>query len=350
MLIQEFIQTGESAWAEFEALIEKARKRSLKGLSAIELDRLAWLYRSVTNDLAKARALFPGTDLEERLNTLAGHGYTFIYGRRTRDGSRAGTFLTRDFPACARRNFVFIAVSAAILILFSAAGLFVHKIDPRLPTTVIPEKMMDNFKSELQTKGRVDRDIKFEDRSVFSSLLIVNNIKVSFAAFALGVFFGIGTIYILAMNGLMIGALGIVFAQRHSLLNYLAFILPHGVVEIAAIVVSGAAGLMLGYSLLNPGEHTRPESVRRAAGEAVELMLGVAAMLALAGFIEAFITPIMWFPDAAKVAFSAVLFVLMILYFMRAGLRAADRPVRRRGSIRKIARTSARDISLPKQR
>lgn len=323
MHLADFVNSRKQNWEEFRALLHRAGGAGISRISTDEIDRFVWLYRGITNDLAKARAVFPGTNVEEDLNALAAQGYSLLYSNSHTRRTRIYEFLLYSFPRAVRRNWRFMAASFAILFVFSFTGLFLERIDPRLPGAVVPDRMMNHFRTELEERGRVDRDISFDRRSVFSSMLIANNVRVSFAAFALGVTFGAGTVYILAVNGLMLGCLGNIFAGQGSTVNYLAFIMPHGVVELTAIVISGGAGLMLGYALLNPGGRTRGEALKQSAGEAVELVAGIAAMLVFAGFIEAFITPIMWIPDEIKLVFSAALFAVTILYLAKAGKRTA---------------------------
>lgn len=318
MHIREFVQKNNGRWQEYNSLLVRARNP--ENMTAGEIDRFMWLYRSMTNDLARARSIFPGSEIERELNDYVSQGYDFIYnGQEKRDNlpAKIAEFFVYSFPQNVRKNYRFVLVSFMLTVIFTVAGMFLDRIDARLPYAIVPHNLMKQFEREIKERGRVERDINFEDRSIFSSFLIRNNITVSFNAFALGVSFGLGTIYILALNGLVLGCLGVMFYQNGQTLNYLAFIMPHGVVELTAIIISGGAGLMIGYSLLNPGERTRLESFKHGAGEAVEMIFGVCAMLVVAGLIEAFFTPIKTIPDLWKLVFSGVLFALMVLYFAR---------------------------------
>jgi uncharacterized membrane protein SpoIIM required for sporulation len=319
MKIHEFVRRRHGAWEEFRRLSVQASGAGLKKMPPADLDRLIWLYREITNDLAAARARWPDSDTARDLNDLVLRGHSVLYHHRAPGAVRAGRFLTRTFPRAVRRQRPFVLTAVFVLLFFTVIGSFAHRIDERLPAAVVPRQFLDHFRTELKERNRVDRDIAVDDRSIFSSQLITHNIQVSFGAFALGVVWGIGTLYILAVNGLMMGCIGALFAQHGQLLNYLAFILPHGVVEISAIALAGAAGLRVGYGMLNPGELTFAESVIHAAGEAMELIMGAAAMLFIAGLLEAFFTPVLWIPDGVKVIFAMVLFALLIVFFVVMG-------------------------------
>jgi len=325
MQIREFVQKNSPKWEEYRQLLTRASGVGLRRMSPGEIDRLVWLYRSVTGDLAKARSLWPDTAIERDLNSLASQGYSIIYQHGGTGPTRFIEFITDGFPRAVRRNFRFIMASLLISVVFTVAGTFAHRIDERLPATIIPGRMLEHFQQELEENGRVDRDISFQDRSMFSSFLITNNIRVSFNAFATGILFGIGTIYILALNGMVLGCIGLEFHAHGQLLNFLAFVMPHGVIELCAIIISGAAGLRLGYALLNPGEATRGESLKNGAAEAIELIFGVVVMLVIAGIIEGFFTPIKWIPDWTKLVFSGLLFSLLLIYLSR-GFRNENEP------------------------
>lgn len=312
MDIRQFVQKREKRWAEYRSLTAKAAGGGLKKMPPEEIDRLVWLYRAAAGDLARARTLYPGTDVERDLNAMTQSGYGLIYGGKPVE--KAEPFFTRRYPALVRRNIVFVLVSLAIFAAFATTGFFIDKLDPRLRGAVIPARVQDEFESQIEKKGRVDRDIPLGAMSVFSSQLISNNVRVSFLVFALGCTFGVGTVYVMAVNGLVLGALGRTFFERGLMENYFAFIMPHGAIELTAIIIAGAAGLRIGWAMLNPGELPFAASLRRGAAEAVELIFGVVVMLVIAGLIEAYFTPIQSIPDKAKVAFSFIAFLAALAY------------------------------------
>ncbi|RYG59122.1 stage II sporulation protein M [bacterium] len=148
-----------------------------------------------------------------------------------------------------------------------------------------------------------------------STEIMTNNVRVTIMAVGLGVTAGIGTGYVLIMNGLMLGGLAGV-ATNYSV-DYLfwSVILPHGILELTAICIAGGAGLVIARAIYAPGDLPRRDALRIAGGEAGQLLAGVAAMLVLAGFIEGFITPTT-LPPGVKIGFALLTGVFMSAYLM----------------------------------
>jgi uncharacterized membrane protein SpoIIM required for sporulation len=155
--------------------------------------------------------------------------------------------------------------------------------------------------------------------SVASSFIFTNNISVSLLAFALGITFGMGTAYVLLTNGLMLGCVFGLCSQYGMLPDLLGFITGHGVVEISVILIAGAAGLMLGTALLNPGDYTRRDSLSIRGAEGAKLTLGCAPFLVVVGLVEGFISPSMVIPSAMKIALGLFLGVGFYAWLFLAG-------------------------------
>jgi uncharacterized membrane protein SpoIIM required for sporulation len=151
-----------------------------------------------------------------------------------------------------------------------------------------------------------------------TSFYITNNVRVSFLAFALGALLGLGSVYILAMNGMIVGGVGAVIGLHGLSYNFWSFVASHGGIELGAILLAGAAGMRIGFSLLNPGMKTRRAALAEAGREAGLLMFGVIVMLGLAAVIEAWISPSS-LPNALKMTFGAVNLAALIAYFSLAG-------------------------------
>jgi uncharacterized membrane protein SpoIIM required for sporulation len=149
-----------------------------------------------------------------------------------------------------------------------------------------------------------------------SSFIMVNNILVSLKAAAFGITMGVGTVYVLIANGLMLGGLSGVATNYDVSLNYWAVILPHGIIELTAICFAGGAGFVLARAIYAPGDLPRRDSLKIAGGEAVRLMTGVALLLVIAGLIEGFITPLP-LPPLLKIAF-AMLTAIVLLFYLNA--------------------------------
>jgi uncharacterized membrane protein SpoIIM required for sporulation len=147
--------------------------------------------------------------------------------------------------------------------------------------------------------------------AIFSSFIMTNNIKVSFGAFALGGTAGIGTAALLFYNGILLGELGAIFARHDLTIPFWALILPHGVIELTAIAIAGAAGFLVAKALLAPGDRGRRAALAHEGREAVQLVAGCAALLVVAGLIEGFVTPQPWIPAEGKLAIGGLTAVFL---------------------------------------
>ncbi len=158
-------------------------------------------------------------------------------------------------------------------------------------------------------------------RPIASSLIMINNIQVSFFAFSTGILLGLGTIFVLVYNGFLLGAIAAGVTPTSAGLHFWAFVAPHGVIELPAIIISGAAGMLLGLALVDPGEHSRLDAIRLAGRQAAVMMLGVIAFLAAAGLVEGLFSPSLA-PPAVKFAAAAVLAVAFWSYLLLPGREA----------------------------
>ncbi len=158
-------------------------------------------------------------------------------------------------------------------------------------------------------------------RPVAASFIMMNNIQVSFLAFSAGILLGLGTVFVLLFNGFVLGAIAAGVSQTPAGVHFWAFVAPHGVLELPAIVMSGAAGMLLGFALVDPGEHSRLDALRLAGRQSAVIMLGVVVFLTVAGLVEGLFSPLVTAP-AVKFAAAAVLASGLIAYVMLPGRRA----------------------------
>ena len=321
MNINEFVHRRRAAWERYRTLLELIESRNYRALTPDEIEEFAMLYRGLSADLAAARTHFPDADLTHEINGLVSRGYSYLYTAGPNSFTRLVRFFTHGYPEHVMKHARVITFSTALFLFFTFVGFVAQGFDHRIAEYMVERPVIEQFEQTIGEQGYADRDIPFSARSMFSSYLMTNNIRVSFIAFAGGILFGLLTLFIVIKNAMVLGVLGRLFADHGLTINFMAFILPHGVIELSAIMISAAAGLMLGYSLINPGDMPRGRSLRRAAMEAIKLMFGVVPMLVIAGFIEAYITPIQWIPDPVKVLISAVILAAFLLYLMSPLLR-----------------------------
>lgn len=309
-----------ATWDEYRSLLDRARRRGLGRLPDAEVSRFAALYRQVAADLARARTYGASPALVYTLGRLVGAGHNLLYRPSRRSWTRLKRWFTHGFPALIRRRRRPIALAAAVffgpavLIAVLAAG------DPELARELLPAEMIARAErgAELEAAGRGYVEVPEIFMPLTASSIIANNVQVTFVAFAGGVLAGLGTLAILLLNGVFLGAVAGLFASHGLNLHLWSFVLPHGVIELTAITIAGGAGLWLGSALVLPGRSTRGDALVARGREAISLIAGTAMLLVMAGLIEGFISPAR-IPRTAKLGIAAVFAMLLVLYLLRAG-------------------------------
>lgn len=276
----------EHAWAELDALVVAAKRRPEK-LGAERILRLGELYRSAAGDLAHARRGLKGEPVVARLESLVGRARTVVYDTEARRESIASFFATGYWQRV-RSSRGPMLLSA--LLLFGAGLLsFIWAMnDPGAALGVVPEAFR-GIEDGSRTAGSAG--LTSGESSAFASEIMTNNIRVTFLAFAGGLSFGVGTAATLLFNGVLLGAVAGLATGAGRGEAFVTLVVAHGVLELSCIVVAGAAGLRVGKALVSPGRKRRVTAVVNEARHSVELILGTAPWLVLAGLVEGFITP-----------------------------------------------------------
>lgn len=325
MLAEDFVANKRIAWQRLTALLDRART-GLAGLSAEELQELGRLYRQATSDLAVARRDFPRHPVHEYLNGLVARGHGEVYRSKSARGSQFRRFFSHELPHTFRETWPY-TLAAFLMFLLPALGAFVLTYqDPTLTTTFFPGA--EDLLSDIQAGREWWQSINEEGRSASAALLMTNNIRVAFLAFAGGVLLGIFSLFVLAQNGMLLGVIAGA-AQRYDFADNLwGFVVAHGVVELSVIFIAGGAGLQLGWAMLRPGLLTRRAALLVAARRAIRLLVGCALLLVVAGLIESFISP-SGLPIAVKIAVGLGSGALMYGYLCLSGRTRRTAAMRR---------------------
>lgn len=306
---------SQDRWLRLEELLRRPRRGRLR-LTPDEAAELARLYRLAASDLAVARRTQPDTGTARYLNDLVMRAHSRLYARQRAPLSGVWAFLGERFPALVREHRRLFALATALFFLGTIIGFVAVMWDPNLSEALVPESMREHLAHPLD--GELAPG---SESAALSTQIFLNNIQVGMLAFGLGLTFGLGTTYVLILNGLMLGALAAVYRQAAMDIPFWATILPHGVIELTAIFLSGAAGFILSGALIKPGNLPRRQALAKAAPAAVGLMLGTIPMYIVAGLIEGFITP-RGIPYGLKLGFAALTGVAMIPYLIRFGRRS----------------------------
>ena len=279
MRLDRFSDARSPDWHELELLVREAGRRPER-LGPDRILRLGALYRASAADLARLRRNAPRAAETARLEVLVGQARQAVYDVRTRRRSIVRFFVTDYWRLVAERR---KALLVAFVLLFGSAALAalwgIH--DPAAATGVVPQQ----FRSALQP-GHPWRDLSPSDQAAFTTEVFTNNIQVTLVAFAGGITGGIATAVALLYNGLQLGVIGGLMGQAGNGVGFVDLVTAHGVLELSCVLVGGAAGLSLGWSMISPGLRSRRASLQREAREALLLVLGTAPWLVVAGIVE----------------------------------------------------------------
>lgn len=286
----EFRREREATWVELEALVARCEAHGLRALTAGELSRLPVLYRATLSALSVARAISLDRNVVAYLESLAARAYVCVYGAKRPPFAAVGAFLGWRFPSMVRARRRHVALSAALLVLGVAAGLVLTLQDPARFYALVDEGYAQGRTPAATTEelreALYDHEHPADALSAFAMYLFTHNAKIGMLCAALGFAAGAPVVLLLFSNGLLLGAFAALYQQRSLGLEFWAWVLPHGVTELLAVVLCGAAGLSVGEALLYPGRHTRLHNLGRRGREAGVVVLGAVLMLLFAGLVE----------------------------------------------------------------
>ncbi|MGH9409886.1 MAG: stage II sporulation protein M [Vicinamibacterales bacterium] len=312
-----WVDRRKPSWNRLEVLIAASGARGVSILPHADLRELAVLYRQTAADLSVVRGDPASAPLARYLNGLVGRAHNLIYAGGTPRARGIWHFYARVFPRIFRQSFPYTLTAAALFVAGLIAGTMMAVTAPSLERVLLGGAMLDTIE-----RGQMWTHSLVAVKPVASSAIMTNNLTVSFGAFAGGLAAGLGTVYMMLLNGVLLGVVAVACARAGLALQLWSFIAPHGALELPAIMIAGGAGLMLAKGLLAPGTMTRMDGLRDAAATAVQLVLGVVPLLIIAGTIEGFVSP-SDIPIAAKFAIGAAAFVLLVSYVSLAA-RADD--------------------------
>ncbi len=301
-----WVEKRKAHWERLEELVRRS-KSGLSGLNHTELQELGLLYRQTASDLSVVVEDASSPHLAAYLNQLLGRSHNLIYMGHRPKASGIFTFYTETYPRVFRETLPLTLLAVAIFLVTAIAGWAVTMHDPGFASRLLGPQMMDTIdRREMWTHSVVTL------KPVAATAIATNNLTVAFSMFAMGITV-VGTIWLTALNGVMLGVVGAATWRAGMALSLWSFVAPHGVLELPAIFIAGGAGFELSRGLLFPGLLPRRESLVRAGGRATRLILGTLPLLLIAGTIEGFFSPTDA-PVAMKFSLAAVLFAALLTY------------------------------------
>jgi uncharacterized membrane protein SpoIIM required for sporulation len=313
MISTRWIEKRRPHWNRLEQLVNLSRRSGVSALTPTDLQELALLYRQIAADLASVREDSTSTNLAHYLNQLLGRAHNIIYMGRKTDNRNIFTFYRYTYPTIFRETFSNTLAAFLIFLCAAVAGCLLSINDPSFPRHILGPRMVQSIEQhKMWTESIVTI------KPVASSQILTNNLSVSILTYALGITAGIGTLWMMLLNGLMLGVVGTACWQGQMSLLLWSFVAGHGVLELPAIFIAGGAGFIIARGMLFPGALPRSESLVRAGKRSAQLFFGTIPLLLIAGLIEGFISP-SDVPISMKFALAAGLFTLLVLYLSFAG-------------------------------
>jgi len=318
MITARWLEKRKLHWERLESIVERSGLRGVSALSHQEVRELGLLYRQVAADLSTVREDPTSQRLATYLNQLLGRAHNLIYMGRRADPGGIVRFYASEFPRTFRATFSYSLAGFAIFLAGAVAGFLASLADPAFHRFFLGARMSDTIERRQMWTHSV-----LTIKPLASSAIMTNNLTVSFTAFALGISAGLGTIYMMLTNGLLLGVITAACWQAGMGLELGSFVAPHGVLELPAIFIAGGGGLLIARGLLFPGSLPRKDALVIYGAQGVRLALGIIPMLFVAGIVEAFVSPSPLMP-ALKFVFAAGLFGLFVLYVVRGGREESD--------------------------
>ncbi len=327
--LPKFLNQEKDGWKRLESTLDLLERQPLRRLTLPELTEFHELYQRASADLMKLAASTSEPDLRAYLENLVARAYGEIH--ETRRGNRRLRpfhWFTHTFPRTFRRHITAFWLALGLTLVGVAFGAAALQFDPEAKDVIVPfQALNESPKDRVHREETAARDRLAREKSTFAAELMTHNTQVAVFTMALGLTWGIGTAVSLFYNGVILGAVGLDYIRAGQTRFLLGWLLPHGVVEIPAILLAGQAGLLLAGALIGWGSRaTRRQRLRQISAALVTLSCGAGVLLIWAGSVEAFLSqyhePVI--PYALKILFGVAELIALTLFLARSGAGAAD--------------------------
>lgn len=325
--LQKFITEERPYWHELEDLLDRREAETLSRVNLEQLKRFHYLYQRASADLAKVMSLSTEADIRRYLEALVARSYSEVHEIRTKARRFAPIhWLFRTFPQTFRRHVRAFSLSLIVTLIGFLFGGLALSIDPDAKAILMPFPHLRGDPSERvaqEEKSLNSGEDRLEGaKTTFSAYLMTHNTRVSIFTFALGLTWGVGTLMMLFYNGFILGAVALDYILAGESVFLMGWLLPHGAIEIPAILLAGQAGFILAGALIGWGQRLSLKTrLQQVFGDLVTLLLGLALMLVWAGIVEAFLSqyhaPVL--PYSVKISFGVIELIALALFLSLAG-------------------------------
>ncbi|MEN7548613.1 stage II sporulation protein M [Rapidithrix thailandica] len=301
-----FIQKNKKKWERTD--------RWLKDPSEHNPDTLADLFIELTDDLSYAKTYYPKSQITTYLNQLTATAHQIIYKNKKEKSSRILTFWTQELPQVLAEAYPQILYATLFFLTFVLIGVVSAAHDDTFVRLIMGDAYVNMTIENIKNNDPMAVYKQASELDMFFAITL-NNIRVSFYAFAMGILGSVGTLFILLNNGIMLGAFQYFFFKYDLLFTSVLTIWIHGTLEISAIMIAGGAGLCMGNSLLFPGTYSRYQSFLKGVKRGLKIIVGLIPIFIMAGFLEGFVTRHTEFPVFVKLCIIIASAALIVWYF-----------------------------------
>lgn len=302
-----FVKQNKDKWTTFESVLAKKTE--------IDPNKLSDLYIEITDHLSYAKTFYPGSNTAFFLNSLASEAHQKIYKTKKEPKNRIISFWKTEFPTLFYHNQRELLIAFLVFTFFCAVGIFSAANDGDFVRSFLGDGYVN---MTLENIANDDPMAVYKQQSEFKMFLgiTINNIKVAMMAFIYGILLGIGSLFIMMQNGIMLGSFQYMFYEKGLLWESARTIWIHGTIEISVIIIAGCAGLVLAKGILFPGTYTRLESFKRGTVNGLKIMLSTVPFFVIAGFLEGFVTRHTEMPDWLAILIITSSLALILYYYV----------------------------------
>jgi len=302
-----FVKQNKDKWTTFESVL--AHKTDIKP------DELSDLYIEITDHLSYAKTFYPNSNTQFFLNELASQAHRQIYKTKRESKNRIVRFWKTEFPTMFYKHHRELFIAFLVFGFFCAVGAFSAANEGDFVRSILGDNYVNMTLDNIENN---DPMAVYKEQGEFNMFLgiTINNVKVALMAFIYGLLLGVGTLYILLQNGLMLGSFQYFFFEKGLGWESVRTIWIHGTIEISVIIIAGCAGLVLANGLLFPGTYTRLESFKRGVIRGLKIVVSTIPFFVMAGFLEGFVTRHTEMPDWLAIFIITGSLALILFYYV----------------------------------
>ncbi|WP_266159802.1 stage II sporulation protein M [Dyella silvatica] len=315
---EHFMALYGKEWDTLQAWLDRVELRNREAMRSPQALEFPAAYRRLCHHLALARARGYSREITDRLQNIVQQGHRLLYRPPAPRWHRVAMFLVADFPRLVRAQWRCVGLAAVLLYVPLLLCLVLVQWKPELAHSVFGSTQLAEFEKMYDPANPSIGRSSGTDLAMFGHY-VMNNISIAFRTFASGLLLGVGAIYVMTMNGIIIGSLAGHLTGMGFGHPFWRFVVGHSSFELTAIVIAGGAGLRLGLTLLAPGRQRRGPAMVAAGWIGAQLALGAFAMLLVAAFIEAFWSSIAGLPDLVKFGSGGLLWLFVLTWLCRGG-------------------------------